>query len=300
MPSRHLTIRRLFDEASVDNSCKALASDAGKSCAANILEHLGSVRVSSLTSQDVARYRTRRSLEGSAPGTRNREVGVLRAVLRWGCEAIRDGRRPLVDRAKLPLRWGTEPEYPRERVLTAAEIHHLTRCLTLALSDAWSAGLVWILVLSGARLSEILSAGPEHLTVDDEWGVVHVPATTAKERQQKDLPLVDQALEAARVLARPDHTRVFGRGPSVQADAKRFRRQLERASRRCEIEPVTPHDLRRTCATHALRNGSSLEEVAQLLGHSSLQTTRRYARLEIGRTRRVAGVVSGALSRYDS
>ena len=42
---------------------------------------------------------------------------------------------------------------------------------------------------------------------------------------------------------------------------------------------ITPHCLRHTCASDLLNAGMRLECVQQILGHSSIEMTRRYARL---------------------
>jgi integrase/recombinase XerD len=42
------------------------------------------------------------------------------------------------------------------------------------------------------------------------------------------------------------------------------------------LERLAPHDLRRTCAKLCRKNGGELEQIAFLLGHSSIQTTERY------------------------
>jgi site-specific recombinase XerD len=40
------------------------------------------------------------------------------------------------------------------------------------------------------------------------------------------------------------------------------------------------HDLHHTCASRLIRNGMSLYEVSNILGHVDVQTTQRYAHLE--------------------
>ena len=49
---------------------------------------------------------------------------------------------------------------------------------------------------------------------------------------------------------------------------------------------VTPHVLRRACATHMLRHGAGLRQVQEMLGHASPQTTERYTRMEASDLRR--------------
>ena len=42
---------------------------------------------------------------------------------------------------------------------------------------------------------------------------------------------------------------------------------------------ISPHDLRRTTATHLAKNGAPIRQIQALLGHSSLQVTTKYLRL---------------------
>ena len=50
-------------------------------------------------------------------------------------------------------------------------------------------------------------------------------------------------------------------------------------ARRAEIGHVHPHQLRHTLATQAINRGMSIEAIAALLGHRSLDMTRNYARI---------------------
>jgi len=45
---------------------------------------------------------------------------------------------------------------------------------------------------------------------------------------------------------------------------------------KCELAPLSPHDLRRTCAKLCRAAGGDLEQIQYLLGHESIQTTERY------------------------
>ncbi len=55
---------------------------------------------------------------------------------------------------------------------------------------------------------------------------------------------------------------------------------IKKAMKRAGIEGVRIHDFRHTCASRLIQNGMSLYEVANILGHTDVQTTQRYAHLE--------------------
>jgi site-specific recombinase XerD len=46
------------------------------------------------------------------------------------------------------------------------------------------------------------------------------------------------------------------------------------------VDSVHPHRFRRTFATNKLRRGMKLEEIQQLLGHSNIETTLIYAKVD--------------------
>ena len=65
-------------------------------------------------------------------------------------------------------------------------------------------------------------------------------------------------------------------------------RIVRTASRQAGLDKaITPHVLRRACATHMLRNGAGVRHIQELLGHASLTTTQRYTQLDLSDLRRV-------------
>jgi site-specific recombinase XerD len=65
-----------------------------------------------------------------------------------------------------------------------------------------------------------------------------------------------------------------GGGPIGQAAVQKVCRRLR--SLHPELGDMTPHTLRHTFATHALRQGLDLRTLQALLGHKSIDTTSRY------------------------
>jgi len=52
--------------------------------------------------------------------------------------------------------------------------------------------------------------------------------------------------------------------------------RIKRIGFKCGIPYLTPHVLRRSCATNLLRNGMNIELVKNLLGHQNIETTEAY------------------------
>lgn len=138
--------------------------------------------------------------------------------------------------------------------------------------------LLEVLYSSGLRLAEL--HGLDIGDIDRSRGQVRVLGKGNKERivplGSAALAAVDRWLEASGRSARDD-------GPLFLSErgSRLSRRQIQRIvaarlARATDGEPLSPHALRHTFATHLLDEGADLMAVKELLGHASLSTTRIY------------------------
>lgn len=143
-----------------------------------------------------------------------------------------------------------------------------------------------ILALStGARQGELLTL--KWSQVDFEREVIRLEVTKNKERRA--LPLVGYAhsvMKSRFQRRRKDTDLVFPRsdGKAPLDIKKRWARAISVA----RLENFRFHDLRHCAASYLAMNGATLAEIAEVLGHKTLQMVKRYAHLSDQHT---AGVV---------
>ncbi len=137
------------------------------------------------------------------------------------------------------------------------------------------------LVRLGLRAKEVAC-----LSLDEiDWRAGVIRLSAGKGRRERELPLpkdLGQAIATylRRGEARSGSRRLFRavRGGGVLSPAA-ISMVSRRALQEARIGAAHPgaHLLRRTVASHLVQQGASLKSVADLLGHSSLNTTRIYA-----------------------
>jgi integrase len=144
----------------------------------------------------------------------------------------------------------------------------------------------------GLRCGEIASL----MLSDIDWRAGTVTLRSTKSRRQDILPLpmeTGQALADYLQHERPPSSNpvLFIRrcGASDQAiTSMAIQKLIKRAGRRVGLTHFSAHALRHTLACRLVESGSSLKEVADVLRHRSLETTRIYAKLDTPKLAAVA------------
>jgi integrase len=191
-------------------------------------------------------------------------------------------------------------EHKRERYLRPDELSRLAAVLAGHPNRA-SANAIRLLLLTGARRSEVLSATWAQFDLDT--GVWTKPSASTKQKTEHRVPLSEAALRLLVEIKEtadegPTHSPyVFpsrdGDGPLT--DIKRF---WERVRTAADIGDVRMHDLRHTFASLLASAGSSLLVIGQLLGHTQPATTARYAHLFDEPLREATAAVAAKLEEF--
>jgi integrase len=187
-----------------------------------------------------------------------------------------------------PMRKVKKPSEPRGRVryLSEEEIQRLLDACKA--SECPYLHPVVVLALStGMRRGEILNL--RWKDVDLERGQIILHET--KNNERRNVPVSRHASEVLHKLSkvrRIDTTLLFPANAKGSNDVpfvitKPWVKALEAAG----IEDFRFHDLRHTAASYLAMNGASIAEIAEVLGHKSLQMVKRYAHLSAPHTSKV-------------
>jgi integrase len=221
-----------------------------------------------------------------APSTLNRYHAAVSGMLSWAM------RRRIV-----PKGW----DHPGRRLEARPERNAQTRFLTdkeredlLAACRASEWPRLYLLVLmgltTGARKSELQAL--RWGDIDLELAIAHV--RVSKNGDAKALPLTPPVVDELRKFVGAPASLVFAsrlRPSKPYVFEARWRQALKAA----KIRAFRFHDLRHSCASWLAQRGASLLEVADVLGHRSVVTARRYAHLTTTHRARLVNRVLGDL-----
>lgn len=225
---------------------------------------------------------------GLAPASCNRFLAVFKSI----CALA--GSRGVLPAGQSPCRGvaSFRVRTRRERALSPDEARRLMRALEK--SDRPEAPALRLLLLTGARKSEILRARWEDVRLDQR--LLTVPA--AKSGKPRHVVLSNAALAVIRAIPRRKGSPWLFPGHAPGKPLSDLYLFWNRLRRKLGLADVRIHDLRHTFATFLVNAGHSLYEVQKLLGHSDPRTTTRYAHLGQASLVAATETVSGLCARH--
>lgn len=217
--------------------------------------------------------------EGRAPRTIVARRESLASWFRWLCDRDLMGRSPVtrdIRRLHRIDRGGIVKASGRRQALTLAEAQRVA-AWALEPSTMPEAGLSVLLQLTaGLRSQEVADLERRHLVEREGLVTLTVPGKGQRTRAVRLEPIAITAWRRY-VAAR---RRQGERGPLLVAPGGGHygRRAIQRWAKAAakvvgrEIE-ISSHDLRKTYATQLLLRGAAIEQVQEMLGHASADTT---------------------------
>jgi site-specific recombinase XerC len=241
-----------------------------------------------VTNFDLHAYR-HHSLEEArvAPDTWNSRLWALRIFTTWIHATLGESYADLADGIE-PKEQGLRPS--RYRSLTDQEygylVHRLERRTREAVTEfeyqtaVRDQAAIAVMLFAGLRVEEVTLLDLSDITINERSGQLRV--RNGKGSKERAVPL---NLHSRRALAlwmdvRPQVSSMalFTGKQSDRISTRHIERIVSELGAESRIPGLSPHWLRYTFAKRLEHAGTAIEQIRDLLGHESIETTRRYLR----------------------
>ena len=275
-----------------------------------VLPALGSKRISEISRSDIAKLHS--AVSKDAPISANRVVALVSSIWSWA------SRRDIVSSGLNPAR-GLErnKEQGKERFLKSDEFARLGEALRLAETeglpwaldeshpnakhfaraenrktpvDLFAVAAIRLLILTGARLREILNA--KWSEIDFDRGILFL---SDSKTGRKPIYLSAAALSILNSIPRIDANPYVIVGAKPNKPRVDLKKPWNAIRRKAELHDLRLHDLRHSFASIGAGASLGLPIVGKLLGHSQPKTTARYAHLDADPLRRAADSIGATI-----
>jgi integrase len=275
------------------------ASPVGRATAERHLawwrEHLGTLPLADITADRIAEARDILAAQACPRGRRNEAVLTKASPTASG---TRSGAT--INRYMSTLSHLLSTAVTQWRLIDKNPVHDIARkkesrgrvrflgndervaLLQACATSAWPPlqALVLLAISTGARRGELIRLRWADVTLESSspQAIIH----DTKNGDARRLPLVGRALEAMRRLQLSNQ----GSSPLVFPSLKHpdrpyyaFDAHWYAALSRAGLSDFRFHDLRHTCASYLASQGASLLEIADVLGHRTMNMVKRYSHL---------------------
>lgn len=240
---------------------------------ASLIPFFGKMPIGAISARDIERYKARTARTGVKNKTINNRLTVLRKCLATAYEWLE------LDRTPPEIEW-LKCAQPQIDYLSREECARL-----LAHARGTVRELIQTAQLTGMRQGEL--KGLQWSSIDWETRVITVRHAkndwsdvldTPKSNRIRYIPMSD-ALYQVLAKRQGDQGYVFIDTDGRPFDKKRLMRRLNRVCKSAQMRHIGWHTLRHTFASQLAMEGAPLGAVQALLGHSSINTTMRYAHM---------------------
>lgn len=247
-----------------------------------LYDHFGDdMPMDNLAGKDVRGFIAERQQDGVKPATINRELAVLAAMiqhavthLEWQLPNPVKGR--MLKEPPGVVRW-----------INKAEAANLMRQAGTLKEGDRLADFIALALNTGGRKNELLKLQWRRVSWDHQ--LITLEPDDDKAGRRRTIPLNDAALAALKRRASwvakycPSSPWVF-----CKRDGSRYANPNPAFAKACRLTGIKDfriHDLRHTCASWMVSEGVPLADVKEVLGHSTVNMTERYAHLSPHRAR---------------
>ena len=247
----------------------------------NILPVLGDHEIRMVNPGHIQKYADGRLSEGSRPATVRQEMMILSGLFR---EAM---KQELIERNPVHL-----TKKPRVDNVIVRYLNHSEEENVLAFVEEPLRSAILVAIHSGLREGEQLN-----LTwADVHFDVGHIVVRNTKSKRDRVVPMsatLRQVLKGvSRVLVKGEPSPFVFTNTATGTKFQRFNADGWRAAlRKAGVENFRWHDLRHTFGSRLAQAGVPITVIKELMGHSTVTVTMRYAHLTQGNLQQAVKVL---------
>ncbi|MCG7598633.1 tyrosine-type recombinase/integrase [Halomonas sp. McH1-25] len=251
----------------------------------HVLPVLGHLHLDEITKQHAIELvrKHRQHPEQFKPSSTNRMISVCRRVfslaLKWDVPGMQ--KNPM-DAVQV-----LAENNQRERYLTNEELPRLMKVFDNH-EIKMVRHIIWMLILTGARKREVLDAKWQDFDLERcQWRVPY-----SKSGKARYVPLSEGAIRQLSKVPRIEGCDYVFPNEKTKRPYVNIFSSWDTIRKEAGIPDVRIHDLRHNYASYLVNLGYSIYDVQNILGHSNIKTTQRYAHLSQGRLLKASNALS--------
>ncbi len=216
--------------------------------------------------------------KGLKNSTVNIRLRTIRAYLRW---LVREGVINNSITIKLKL---VKQEEKHIKILTDLQVQKLFNVMDITKYTGFRDYVLATMMLeTGIRCNEAINLKVSHIDLGRR--LIIIDSSTAKTRKERHLPisktLKKHLKEMVEIANSTDCEHLFQRHITGGLSTSHVRKIFSDYGRLAKIKTsVSPHILRHTFASNFIKKGGDVFTLSNILGHSSIQMSRRYVNLD--------------------
>jgi len=238
---------------------------------AHLVPYFGAMRLSSISAEHIEQYKACKRKAGLSERTVNLHLGCLAKCLRCAHEWGNTDFVPIIKKIKAPT--------PEMSFLTPQESDRLLE-YTRANEPIWHP-MILTALRTGMRRGELFALHWEDVDLNRRKitvrrSMVNGLMSSPKSHRTRYVPISPELITILSALARP-RGHVFLSEKGTPMGWHYAHKHLHRIMLAAGVKPVQWHAFRHTFASQLASAGVPLTVVKELLGHSDIQMTMRYA-----------------------
>lgn len=263
-----------FGESRSTNSVKCLASDL-KQFKNFILERDDIEKIEEITQLTIRSFLTSLGRNGVNKRSLNRKLSTIKSFFRYLIDNERAEKNPalLVEAPSFQM------ESPD--IITYEEIERLREVITLKNANGVRDRLILeLLYSSGITCQELLSLGEKVFNIEErELQILRDKSYRKVFFSERARKFFKEYIELKKEKYKEKYNSdiLFVNGSGTRLSDRSLRRLLDRYAKKACIErEIGPYMFRHTFAAHMLLNNMEIEMLKELMGHSSVDITKKY------------------------